>query len=176
MFLLTTASHFGLPTIFDPQPNDFQSSDFRGLGLHGLHPWQGSHAVRQGRSGGSLALVLRCGAPMVPCPNSICVKLGVSTRKCKTKKDNTHTWVFRGHFFLDFPVSSKNNAHFIQKRSIGKKPLNWKVVLVRVRTFPLISRRFPLISRRFPLIFRETTCQIVPNQDFRSFGVFPLKI
>ena len=62
-----------------------------------------------------------------------------------------YTWVFRGHFFLDFPVSSKNNAHFIQKRSIRNK--------TRVRTFPLISRRFPLISRRFPLIFWDTTCK-----------------
>ena len=33
------------------------------------------------------------------------------------------------------------------------------MVLVRVRTFPLISRRFPLISRRFPLIFWDTTCK-----------------
>ena len=72
---------------------------------------------------------------------------------------HSYTWVFRGHFFLDFPVSSKNNAHFIQKRSIRNKTLNWKVVLVRVRTFPLISRRFPLISRRFPLIFWDTTCK-----------------
>ena len=72
---------------------------------------------------------------------------------------SAHSWVFRGHFFLDFPVSSKNNAHFIQKRSIRNKTLNWKVVLVRVRTFPLISRRFPLISRRFPLIFWDTTCK-----------------
>ena len=81
-------------------------------------------------------------------------------------KTSGHTWVFCGHLFLDFPVSSKNSAHFIQKRSIRKKTLNWNVVLVRVRTFPLISRRFPLISRRFPLIFRDKSCQVKISAHF----------
>ena len=81
--------------------------------------------------------------------------------------------------FLDLSVSSKDTAHFIQKRSIRKKTLNWKMGLVCVckfslisRRFPLISRRFPLSSRRFPLMFWEKACQIMPNQGFRSFFVF----
>ena len=89
---------------------------------------------------------------------------------------------FAGGKYLGLPwaLFSGFSCFEQKKRSFHPKTLNskdnaWKVVLVLVRTFPLISRRCPLISRRFPLIFRETTCQIMPIQDFRSFLFFRSK-
>ena len=64
-----------------------------------------------------------------------------------------------GTFVHSFPFGANHRAFHpttLNHKNKNKKALNWKIVLVRVRKFPLIPAHFPSI----PLTFRKKTCQI----------------
>ena len=130
---MRTPPHF----LVAPYPNCFANSSFL--------EWHSLQAFRL--DGASQALAESCQHVCMYVCMSVCVSVCLSVCLCMIAYFMCIPRSSVGTFFCFFSVSSKNNAHFIQKRSIRNKTLNWKIVVV---VCPHISAHVLPISAHFP--------------------------